>query len=235
MAQEDFDIDGLAKYLHLTPSQISRLADRGKLPGRKVSGSWRFASADIHHWLEDRIGLSSEDELVDVEGVLQRDAGTATTSQILLSKMLIVEAIAVPLQARTRASVIAEMTKLGAETGMLWDPDKMGDAVRARENLHPTALDNGVALLHPRRPMPNILEQAFLALGRTHQGIPFGGGGLTDLFFLICSTNDRDHLQTLARLSRLINDPAFLVSIRSADDAFSVHQTLQEFEAELPE
>ena len=31
-------------------------------------------------------------------------------------------------------------------------------------------------------------------------------GVLTDLFFLICSTTDRGHLHTLARLSRLLSD-----------------------------
>ena len=50
--------------------------------------------------------------------------------------------------------------------------------------MHSTALDNGVALLHPRRPMPAILAEAVLALGITPGGIPFGSGGsLTDIFF----------------------------------------------------
>lgn len=234
MEQHDFDIDGLAEYLHLTPTKVSRLADRGKLPGRKVAGAWRFSRADIHHWLEDRIGVSDEDQLTAVEDVLQRDKAAEATEPPSLSKLLLVEAIAVPLLARTRNSVISNMVKLAAQTGMLWDPDKMADAVRARENLHPTALDNGVALLHPRRPMPNLLAQALLALGRTHHGIPFGGGTLTDTFFLICSTSDREHLQTLTRLSRLIGNPDFMTAIREAEDAVAAHQVVQEFEADLP-
>ena len=72
MANDDFDVASLAAYLHLSPQQVSRLADRGKLPGRKIGGQWKFAPADIHHWLEDRIGLSDEEELVQVEGVLER-------------------------------------------------------------------------------------------------------------------------------------------------------------------
>ena len=72
MVHNDFDIDGLARYLHVTPAQVKRLADRGKIPGRKVSSRWKFARADIHHWLEDRIGLSDEEELVEVESVLHR-------------------------------------------------------------------------------------------------------------------------------------------------------------------
>ena len=117
-----------------------------------------------------------------------------------------------PLEARSSSSVIDRMTELAAGTGLLWDPEKMAQAVRERENLHPTALDNGVALLHPRRPMTNILSEPLLALGCTHRGIPFSGarGVLTDIFFLICSTDDQGHLRALARLSRLLGDNTFL-------------------------
>jgi PTS system nitrogen regulatory IIA component len=127
------------------------------------------------------------------------------------------------------------MAEVAMRTGFLWDPQKMTDAVRDRENLHPTALDIGVALLHPRRPMPGILAEAFLALGRTYQGIPFGGeaGGLTDIFFLICSTDDQGHLRTLARLSRLLSDTEFLTGLRQADDPQAMHAWITQREAEL--
>ena len=230
MPEEDFDIESLAKYLHIDAPQVAKMADRGKLPGRRIAGQWRFSPAEIHHWLENRIGVSDEDELIEVEGVLQRagDHDVQPTGEISISRLLPLEAIAIPLEARTRNSVITAMTELAAGTGQLWDPEKLAEAVRARENLHPTALDNGVALLHPRRPMPTILAEACLALGRTHTGIPFGGsrGTLTDIYFLICSTNDRDHLRTLARLSRLIGDSQVLAGLRGAADARAAHEIL---------
>ena len=39
MSANDFDIHTLARYLHLAPQQVAKLADRGKLPGRKVGGA----------------------------------------------------------------------------------------------------------------------------------------------------------------------------------------------------
>lgn len=234
MASRDFDVDSLAAYLHLSPQQVARMADRGKLPGRKISAQWRFAEAEIHHWLEDRIGLSDEGELVQVESVLDRRRGEQA-EVVSLAKMLPLDAIAVPLQARTRGSVIGEMAQLAARTGLLWDPERMAEAVRERESLHPTALDIGVALLHPRRPMPSILAEPFLALGRTYQGVPFGGvrGGLTDLFFLILSTDDRGHLRTLARLSRLLSDSATLEGLRCCESSASTRDWIALREAEL--
>ncbi len=230
MAQDDFDLESLAVYLHMTPPQVARLADRDKLPGRKVAGQWRFARAEIHHWLEQQIGLSDEDELVQVEDVLHRSEG----KQVCIADMLPPEAMAVPLPARTRNSVIREMVQLAAGTGWLWDLKKMTEAVRSREDMHSTALENGIALLHPRRPMAKILAQPFLALGVTTTSIPFGAGApLTDVFFLICSMEDRGHLKTLARLSRVITSPGFLDALRDSSDASQAHRLIAETEANL--
>jgi PTS system nitrogen regulatory IIA component len=234
MPYSDFDLETLARYLHLTPQQVIKLAERGHLPGRKIGGEWKFARPDIHQWFENRIGLSDEEELVLVESVLQRSAPLENEREIRISELLPVEAIAVPLYARTRSAVIDGMVELAAGTGWLWDPKAMADAVRSREEMHPTALENGVALMHPRRPMPKILAQPFLALGCTLSGIPFGSDcPLTDVFFLICSADDRGHLHTLARLSRLLTIPGLLNQLRQVQDVKTAHQLIVEAEEKL--
>jgi PTS system nitrogen regulatory IIA component len=234
MAKDDFGVESLAAYLHVDPAQVVRLAEREKLPGRKVAGEWRFSRAEVHHWLEERIGLSSDEELVRMEGVLRRTGG-ASEGELRLAELLPLEAMAVPLAARTRTSVMTSMVDVAARTGWLWDTAKMAEAVRAREDMLSTALENGVALLHPRRPMGAILGQALVAFGRTESGIPFGGprGVLTDLFFLILSIEDRGHLRVLARLSRLISDPGLLSALREAADAATARRAILEREAEL--
>ncbi len=234
MPYSDFDLETLAQYLHLTPQQVIKLAERGHLPGRKIGGEWKFARPDIHQWFENRIGLSDEEELVLVESVLQRSAPLENEREISISELLPVEAIAVPLYARTRSAVIDGMVDQAAGTGWLWDPKAMAEAVRSREEMHPTALENGVALMHPRRPMPKILAQPFLALGCTLSGIPFGSDcPLTDVFFLICSADDRGHLHTLARLSRLLTIPGLLNQLRQVQDAKMAHQLIVEAEEGL--
>jgi len=235
MPREDFGPESLARYLHSTPQRVSRLADRGKIPGRKVAGQWRFSREEIHHWLERRIGLAEDDGLPEVEGVLSQAGEGAAEQTISIAGLLAIESIGIPLAARTRNSVFASMVELAAATGFVWDPEAMVAAIRAREEMYPTTLDNGVALLHPRRPMPNILAQPVLALGVSRGGIPFGGtrGGLTDVLLLICSTDDRGHLRTLARLSRVLNVPGFLDTLRSADDASAAHDLIRDTEAGL--
>jgi nitrogen PTS system EIIA component len=237
MPHRDFDTDSLARYLHVSPTQVQKLAERGNVPGRKIAGQWKFSKGEIHHWLEERIGAAGEADLQHVQGLLDRAAKAHEPATVAISELLLADAIAIPLAARTRGSVIKAMVELAANTGLLWDSAEMAEAVQAREKLHPTALDNGVALLHPRRPLPHILAQPLLALGRTESGIPFGGAGgqLTDIFFLICSVDDSQHLRTLARLSRLLASPRFLAAVRGAQSPAEALRAVHDFESQLME
>lgn len=235
MADDDFDVSGLAAYLHMMPDRIAKLADRGKIPGRRVGGEWRFSRPEILHWLEDRIGLSEDDEeLAKMESQLERTDVTGG-GDVLVAELTPLEAIAVPLPARTQTSAIAAMCELAAATGMLWDAEKMKEAVAAREAMASTALDNGAALLHPRRPQSSIMGQAIVSLGVCGTGIPFGNpqGVMTDVFFLICATSDHEYLRILARLSRMINDHQWLASLRESTDAQEARQLLLQRDEEL--
>jgi PTS system nitrogen regulatory IIA component len=234
MASKEFDVDRLAAYLHLTPEKVGKLASQGKLPGRRVSGDWRFSESAVHHWLEQKIGAGDPSELTHVEELLERSFQSQEFNGALADYMSI-ESISIPFNARTRASVVREMCALAASTGLLWDEDAMVDAVAAREDLHPTALENGVAMLHPRRPQSSILAEPILVLGIAPSPLPFGNtsGHLTDVFFLICSTDDRIHLRLLARLSRLVSDNVWLTQLRSAVTAAEAIELVRAGELEL--
>ena len=218
MSEEDFDIQSLATYLHLTPAQVEKMAGRDKLPGRRVGGEWRFSKSEIHHWFEDRIGVGDQLELEQFEKVLDTET---RDSDHTFANLLQANSIWIPLAARTRNSVVSQMCQQAADVGLVWDASKMENAIKSREKLHPTALENGVALLHPRRPQDTNIAHAFLGLGITTSGLPFGRprGVLTDVFFLIASDNEKNHLQTLARLSRIIAVPELLDNLREASDA----------------
>jgi len=200
-----------------------------------VNGELVFSRDEVHRWLERRIGISDEAELAQVEAALTKSVPPGTVEdEISLTSLIPAGAMALPLTAKTRDSVIRSMVRLAGSTGLLWDTDAMGDAVKAREELHTTALDNGVALLHPRRPMPSILGDTFVALGVAPSGVPFGGiTGLTDIFFLICSMDDRIHLRVLTRLSRVLTYPNFLGRLRESTDELDIRTLIAETEGAI--
>ena len=235
MSHSTLDFAQLVKYLHLPDAKVKKLVDRGEIPGRKIKGEWQFSMPEVNSWLEQRIGASDDDELADIEHQFDRIDPTDAFHTVAIAQLIPLGAIAVPFPARTKESAIRSMAQMAVETGLLWDGEKMTDALRKREELHSTALDNGIAILHPRRPMPNLLAETFLALGIAPSGIPFGGGfdNLTDIFFLLCSTDDQIHLRILARLSRILNVPNFLPTLRSLENPAQVIKLIADTEATI--
>jgi PTS system nitrogen regulatory IIA component len=225
------DLEQLAVYLRRDPREVSKLANRGYLPGRKVSGQWRFARAEINHWIETQLHAYTEQELT----ALESGEKGAAPSDVLVSLLLSPASIAVPLAASTRASVLKELVILAEASWRLYDPGAILEAIRQREEMGSTALESGVAIPHPRRPLPAALGEAVIAYGRTASGIPFGApyGQLTDIFFLVGCRDDRTHLRVLARLSRLLLRPGFVDDLRGAETAAQTWELIDAAERDL--
>jgi PTS system nitrogen regulatory IIA component len=91
-----------------------------------------------------------------------------------------------------------------------------------------TGFENGVAIPHPRNPLPEVLGRSIVAFGRTLSGIPFGAPHrqLSDLFFLVLCRDSRVHLHVLARLGRMIQSPGFLDALRAAETSDAAYDVI---------
>jgi nitrogen PTS system EIIA component len=209
MGSDMMDMEQLAAYLQRDVREVGKLASRGHLPGHKVGGEWRFARAEINHWIETQMHALTEKQLTNLESSGTRGGD----GEPLLASLLSEASVAVPLVASSRSSVLKGLVSLAEQSWQVYDP------VRQREEMASTALPSGVAIPHPRRPLPAALGESVLAYARTASGIPYGAphGVLTDMFFLICCRDDRTHLRVLARLTRLFLRPGFLDELRAAE------------------
>jgi nitrogen PTS system EIIA component len=230
MANETMDLEQLADYLQRDIREVAKLACRGHLPGRKVAGEWRFALAEINHWIETQLPGYSEQQLTAIER-----GSRAEEEEPLISVLLSEATISVPFPATTRTSAMRELVGLAEQSGQVYDPEAILEAVRQREEMASTALESGVALPHPRRPMRAALAEPVMAYGRSFSGVPYGAprGIMTDIFFLVCSRDDRTHLRILARLSRLLLRSAFLDELRSRETPAETWELIEAAEREL--
>ncbi len=235
MTEQEMTLAELAKYLHLDVTKIERLLKQEKIPARRVGGEWSFNLHEINRWMEHQIGVADAEELEKMEISLHRHAGSSPNPEAIIQTLLPEHHIIKPLPARTKGSVIREICDQAMQLGLVWDASKMAELIGQREEMHSTALDNGMALLHPRRPQPGLIGDPFLILGVTSQGIPFGGprGMMTDVFVLIGSREDSGHLQTLARLSRIIQVPEALIAIRELPTHVAIWDELLKIESQL--
>lgn len=231
MGNDMMDLEQLATYLQRDLREVSKLANRGYLPGHKVSGQWRFARAEINQWLESQLPEYTDQQLT----ALETRTAIGTAGEPLITSLLSEASMAVPLPARTRTSVLKEMVRLAEESWQVYDPEAVLHAITQREEMASTALASGVAIPHPRRPLPAALGESVLAYGRTASGVPYGApnGNLTDLFFLVCCRDEGTHLRVLARLSRLLLRPGFIDGLREAETAAETWQLIEAAEREL--
>jgi PTS system nitrogen regulatory IIA component len=228
------DLKQLAEYLHRDVREVTKLASRGHLPGRKVAGEWRFARAEINHWIETQMSGYSEKQLTAIE---QGRSRASEHEEPLISVLLSEATMGVPFGATTRTSALRELVNLAEQSGHVYDPDALLAAVQQREELASTALESGVAISHPRRPLPGALAETVMAYGRTFSGVPFGAprGITTDVFFLLASRDDPTHLRVLARLSRLLLRPDFVDGLRAVDTPSETWQFIADAEQRLLE
>tara|TARA_R110002111_G_scaffold168038_1_gene233847 strand:+ start:122657 stop:123364 length:708 start_codon:yes stop_codon:yes gene_type:complete len=234
MAHEPFSLNDLSKQLGRDRRELEKLANRGRIPGRKVKGEWQFHPTEITHWLEQEMRGYTTSELELVE---QTHSPSQLDSSSLISSLMPEELIEVPLNARTKRSVLESMIEVAGRTWQIWEPATVLSAVQQREEAYPTTFENGVAIPHPRTPIPDAVGEPVIAYGRTLSGIPFGApdGSLTDIFFLVICTDASTHLSVLARLGRILQLPGFVDQLREASTPQQTRQVILEAEKTIAE
>ena len=206
MPYRSMSLEEFARHVGMDVREVRRLADRGKLPGDKIGGQWRFNRAKVTEWLQQEMHLLDHDRLVAIERSMGPE-GTPGAPEMIVTGLMGLPGVDVSLRANSRTSVLRELVRLAERTGLLYDAEGLLEALVQREAMCSTALPNGLAIPHPRQPMPYVSAEPLICVARLPRGIAFDSPyrDLTRLFFLICCHDDRHHLRTLARLVRILD------------------------------
>ena len=224
--QEYISIGQLAAYLGWSTRFIEGLVRGERLPGLEIEGQWRFRRDDVVDWLEQKIQTLDTARVTELEAKMESsllaDGTFRTTRADRLTSRLPLKGIALDVKAGNKAELLRSLTMVAEATGLLFDREHLLASLVDRESLCSTAMPGGVALCHPRRPIPSIIERQFLCFLRTSEPVDFGAEDSegTSLFFLLCTPDDRSHLHGLARLARILhgNTLELLKSAASSED-----------------
>ena len=209
--QEYISIGQLAAYLGWSTRFIEGLVRGEHLPGFEIEGQWRFRRDDVVDWLEQKIQTLDTARISELEAEMESsllaDGTFRTTRSDRLTSRLPLKGIALDVKAANKVELLKSLTTVAEATGLLFDREHLLASLVDRESLCSTAMPGGVALCHPRRPIPSIIERQFLCFVRTTVPVEFGSedGEGTSLFFLLCTPDDRSHLHGLARLARILH------------------------------
>lgn len=134
--------------------------------------------------------------------------------------------VRVPLNASTKQGAIDELVDLVAAAGKVSNAAELKDAVWSRETTRTTGIGHGLAIPHGKCSSVNDLA---MAMGVPAQPLDFASidGKPVRLVVLLASPVDRtsDHIQALARISRIMAAESFrekAFAATSADELFEL-------------
>jgi PTS system nitrogen regulatory IIA component len=236
MPHEKMDDRQVAAYLHMDLREVQKLAQRGRMPARRVGGEFVFIKSEVDHWVETQMHELAPDRLAKIERGVSRHHGFEHET-LLVNELIPPHGIAVPLQAKTRESALRRLIDVADAAEMVYVRDELLNEVRSREDLCSTSMFPGVAMPHPRHPLPYDIAESFVVVGLTPRGIPFGAedGSLTRLFFLICCKDDRTHLHVLARLAQILHDSRTIDQMMVSETPEELGEVLLDAERSIAE
>jgi len=163
-------------------------------------------------------------------------ANADESRRLLISGLITPQTVTLCLTGRRRDDVLGELVAKVAEISDRSDARQtLLRALQEREQLHSTGIGDGVALPHARNALVGLVEKPVIVFGRHEQGIPYGAidAQPARIFFLLVTTTVTQHLQILARISRLIRDPRLRQNLLAADRPEKVIQFIREVEAKM--
>jgi PTS system fructose-specific IIC component len=143
---------------------------------------------------------------------------------MMLSSLMDPISIELGVSASTKEEVLERLVGLAEQSGTVKNRDAVLQALIERESLCSTAVGKGVAIPHPKEPLPGALNGIALAVLRLARGLDLDAPDdlPVTLFFLMGAEDRRHHLQILGKLARILKDDVLRDELMAAEspDAF---------------
>ncbi|MBA4791147.1 MAG: PTS IIA-like nitrogen regulatory protein PtsN [Pseudomonadota bacterium] len=143
-----------------------------------------------------------------------------------LADLLAPDAVFPSLRASSKKQALQELAQHAADLAGR-DQREIFETLLQRERLGSTGVGNGIAIPHGKLPG---LPRLFGAFARLEKPIDFESldGEPVDLIFLLLAPEaaGADHLKALARVARMLRDPAVAEKLRATRDGAMIHALL---------
>ena len=146
-----------------------------------------------------------------------------------IRRLLDEENIVIDLKGTTKEAVIEELLDLLVKNGRINDRNTALKAIMDRERKMSTGMQHGIAIPHGKTDA-TTLDKLVTALGVKREGIDFGSldGKPSNIFIMTLSPMNRTgpHIQFLAEMSQILNDPQKRESVLAAQSAHEIMEIL---------
>src|SRR6516162_10711248 len=125
---------------------------------------------------------------------------------IALSELLDEKQVILRMRSRKLPNALREIIQVLAQNGRTENAEKFLEQVLAREQAHPSVVENGVAFPHART---DLVDEIVIGIGRSRAGIPFGENQQRAQLIFLIGVPERllsDYLVCVGTLARLVKD-----------------------------
>jgi len=235
----DLKIKDVAGLLNVSETTIRRWLKDGKIPAYLLNHQYRFSRNEIEDWmLKCKLNKGGfppfgEKQIyppLDEAPVIQKGG----MQQFSLYRAMHKGGVLIDVPGKTKEQIIKNaMHKVASRIGL--DPDVMTELLLDREALIPTALNNGIALPHPRDTVLKIPGSDLVITVFPQKPIEYGaldGLPVHTLFFLF-SSSDKTHLHLLSKIAHLSSQQTSLDFFQTKPNSESLLGMIKEWEAKV--
>ena len=136
---------------------------------------------------------------------------------IALSELLDEKQVILRLRSRKLPNALGEIIQVLAQNGKISDAETFLEEVLAREQAHPSVVENGVAFPHART---DLVDEIVIGIGRSRAGIPIGTDQQRARLIFVIGVPERllnDYLICVGMLVRLVKNDAIRSRLLQAE------------------
>lgn len=239
----DLKIKDVADLLNVSESTIRRWIADGKIPTYRINQHYYFSRTEIENWVishkldKTAEGVSpftrrKEAESLSVDPSQPSMGGGS--KQFSLFRSIHKGDVLHHVKGKTKEEIIRSTMRKVAKS-LHVDADVMTDLLLDRENLMPTALNNGIAVPHTRDSLlpghQDVVVVTFL-----DQPLEYGaldGQPVHTLFFLF-ACEDKRHLHLLAKIAHLSSQPHIRDFFQKQPSKEELLSFVKDWESQIP-
>ncbi len=218
--KEVMTLEEVADYLQVSHKSILRMAQSGKIPAAKVASQWRFMRSVVDDW------LMAQMEIPSVRSAPGRRQQPKLPALPDLMPCALMNLKMVP---DIKENVLKQLIQPLREARFLRQTRRFLQSVLERERLVSTAIGHGIAIPHPRSPLPGLFKEPAVALGICREGTDFEAldHQRTYVFFLLCAPTEDLQLRLLARVIQLGRHVSAIESMKKVSKPGTVTEILR--------
>ncbi len=207
--REVMTLPEVADYLQLAERTVLRMAQRGEIPAAKVASQWRFLRPLVREWVAARMQALPK---ATADRLARSSARLLPLTEVMRRELMVFG-----IRPGPKEEVLRQLVAPLISAAAVRDPARLLGSLMERERMMTTGIGHGVAVPHPRHPIPGMFPQPVVVFGLCPEGTDYQAidAQHVHVFFLIGATWIGNHLDLMAKVGWLVRQPG-LANLKAA-------------------